>query len=268
VTSSSASTPRGSFDRSSARTDPGGSTSSTPARRTSSSLGPRPAITTVGSYFPPSTSNPNTSIPSLPRRDSIGETAIRAGWMRGPGGVGTFSKNVRKPGPANDGFNSWAKKHLPKSFTIDNLPSISVMGSETANFGFGEEDLGSIAERGGSGAITPSAGTSPGGLGLENAAAAVEGWMRKLAVKTPGTPRLSPSRIGRGGTSTQVDGDLIELLDGPGSDDGRTFEALDQRAAEMPRSMPIPVRTASAREEPEGMRGRLPAGGGKGKKSD
>jgi len=51
---------------------------------------------------------------------------------------------------------------------------------------------------------------------LENAAAAIEGWVRRLAVGS-GTPKIS------GRNAAEVT-DLIELLDGTGSDDGRGFE--------------------------------------------
>lgn len=143
--------------------------------------------------------------------------------MRRPGGVGTFGKNVRMPGPANDGLNTWAKKHIP-GLAIDGLPSTSILAAESARLGFGGEELGRIVEGpatvGGSGTITPSLGQGNGssGLGLENAAAAIEGWVRRLAIK-PGTPKLKARNI------VSADGtDLIELLDGTGSDDGRGFE--------------------------------------------
>ena len=66
--------------------------------------------------------------------------------MRGPGGVGTFGKNVRMPGPANDGLNSWAKKHIP-GLAIDSSAFTAILGADSARFGFGGE-LGSIAEGG------------------------------------------------------------------------------------------------------------------------
>ncbi|PSS25664.1 carbohydrate-binding module family 50 protein [Amorphotheca resinae ATCC 22711] len=220
VTASSISTPRGSseFPRisqtiSRSSNDPAGSTASTPPRRTSN-LGPGPSQImsgSYGSYFPPVASS------TRPRRESVGEAANRLGWMQGPGGVGTLSKNVRKPGPSQDGLNAWARKHIP-GLAIDSLPSASLVGGESAHFGFSDE-LASIAEGGpmrgglGSGTATPSG--SGQGLGLESAAAAIEGWVRRLAIKAPGTPSL-------GGRTESTD--LIELLDGTSSDDGRGFE--------------------------------------------
>ncbi|EHL01621.1 hypothetical protein M7I_2253 [Glarea lozoyensis 74030] len=142
--------------------------------------------------------------------------------MRGPGGVGTLGPKIRRPGPGNDGLNQWAKKHFALA-TIDSH-STSITGAETAHFGFGDE-LAAIAEGGLNGPVNGPAGvaTSGGGqnIGLENAAAAVEGFFRKLIVNGPGTPRLN----------ARADSDLIELLDGAGSDDGRGFEITPGRLA-------------------------------------
>lgn len=227
--------------------DPTSSATSTPSRRTSN-LGPRPSqpINSIGSYFPPVT--PSTR----PRRESVSEAAGRLGWFSGPGGVGTFEKNVRKPGPAQDGLNSWARRHIP-GLAIDSLPSSSILGAETAHFGFSDE-LGSIAEgpvsgRGVSGTSTPKGGQ---GLGLENAASVLEGWVRKLATKVPGTPKM-------GGRADHPD--LIELLDGAASDDGRAFELNPGLARSGTPS-------GTGREDLDGMiRGRTTAGA-KGGKND
>jgi len=141
--------------------------------------------------------------------------------MRGPGGVGTLGKNVSMPGPGEDALNTWARKHIP-GITLDSVQPSSLIGPE----GLYRDELASIAEGNGpfaparSGSITPSAiisSTSGHGMGLENAASAIEGWVRRLATKAPGTPKL-------GGTPRNDPGDLIELLDGTGSDDGRGFE--------------------------------------------
>ncbi|PBP24066.1 LysM domain-containing protein [Diplocarpon rosae] len=219
------STPRGSSDLPLLSNDFTANTSSpsTSSRRTSN-LGPQPSqatssgigSATIGSYFP--------THPSRPRRESVGEGADRLGWMRGPGGVGTFGKNVRRPGPGQDGLNSWARKHAP-GLTIGDLPSTSILGGEVAHFGFGDE-LESIHEstRGGNGAGlvgTSASGPGAGQMGLENAAAAIEGWVRRIATITPGVG--SPSGQGR------PEPDLIELLDGTGSDDGRGFEVAPGR---------------------------------------
>ncbi|KAF4637297.1 hypothetical protein G7Y89_g812 [Cudoniella acicularis] len=252
ATQSSVSTPRGSTDLSqisqSISNEPG-SSASTPPRRTSN-LGPRPSqpLSSIGSYFPPSPMTSSTRI--RPRRESVGEAADRLGWMRGPGGVGTMGSNVRKPGPGQDGLNSWAKKHIP-GLAIDSLPSTSIMGAESAHFGFSDE-LAAIAEGPINGAsISGTATPSGNGMGLENAAAAVEGFFRKLVIKGPGTPLLR----------ARAESDLIELLDGAGSDDGRGFEISPGRARSA-----TPVGTG--REDLDSViRGRASAGA-KGGKSD
>lgn len=227
VTISSVSSPRNSSDLpqfSLPSNDPsGGSPSSTASRRVSnlgSSLG--------GTSFAPTSTG-------RPRGESVGEVAERLGWMRGPGGVGTFSKNVRKPGPAQDGLNSWAKKHIP-GLAIDSLPSLALVGGSSAHFGFsssedpssssaGMDDPSSSMRALRSGG-TPSNGAGQG-LGLENAASAIEGWVRRLATIRPGTPRAGGGGLGE---ST----DLIELVDGAGSDDGRGGGGVDLLSARIP----------------------------------
>lgn len=257
ATLSSVSTPRASLDMvglsqtiSQTSTDPIGSASSTPSRRMSN-LGHRPSNTigsvgSTGSYFPPSAPSAR---PRRERRESVSEAADRLGWMKGPGGVGTLGKSVRMPGPAQDSFNNWTRKNLP-GIAIDSLPSSSISGAEVAHFGFNEE-LAAIAEgTSNDSSGVPGAATSSGN-GFENAAAVVEGFFRKLAIKgVPGTPSLN----GR-----TENADLIELLDGTGSDDGgRSFELSRSRS---------PMPGGSLREDLEGvLRGRTTAGakGGKG----
>lgn len=137
----------------------------------------------------------------------------RPAWMRRPGGVGSMGRNVRAPGPDKDYFNTWAKKHLPGIAIDESLPSISVMGSETAHFGFRPGSSSGIVE-------SPFdegqdvAAASRQGSGLDRAAAAVETWLRGAFAKSPGTPTL-------GGRGRQLDDlDLIELTDA-NTDDGR-----------------------------------------------
>ncbi|OBT73974.1 hypothetical protein VF21_05967 [Pseudogymnoascus sp. 05NY08] len=123
------------------------------------------------------------------RRESTSEAAARGGWFRGPGGVGTFGPDVKRPGPAQDGLNRWVNRHVP-GLTIDDVATKS--GAAFSDSGVGDA-VGS------------------GGRGIEVAAAAIEGWVRRLG--RPVTP------LGRQVTREEV-GDLIELRDGPGSDDG------------------------------------------------
>lgn len=160
--------------------------------------------------------------------DSVGAEDPRPAWMRRPGGVGSMSRSVRAPGPARDYLNKWTTKHLP-GLNIETLPSMSVMGSETARFGFrdGEEMPGLVegaAEEGRD--LSLHSGQD---LGLDKAAASIETWLRGAFAKSPGTPSAvgSPAssslagRIGR--QAEETPGDLIELEDGPGEDGGHGF---------------------------------------------
>lgn len=217
--SSSVSTPRGSFDlHSMPQLFEEQSESTFDTARQRSYIG---SPSRGESYFPAPISNP------LSRRVSSSNVPARPQWLRGPGGVGTF--DVRSPGPGQDSLNSWAAKHVP-ILGIAYMPSSSAIGGEMASYGF-DDELVSIAEMprsyhtaAGSGAVTPSGGGQGIGLGLEHAAATIEGWVRRLAIKAaPGTPKLG---MGNRAAPELGEGDLIELLDGGGSDDGRGFEIL------------------------------------------
>ncbi|KAI8630580.1 carbohydrate-binding module family 50 protein [Xylariaceae sp. FL1651] len=153
------------------------------------------------------------------RVNSLGQTDGVPAWMRKPGGVGSMGKSVKAPGPAKDSFNTWVNKRLP-GFNIDSLPSMSVMGSETAHFGFSktaEENSGIVESpyEEAHDAMT----TSRNGMGLEHAAASIETWLRGAWAKRPGTPKLGSLR------KPVDDLDLIELAD-TNSDDGRMMNAF------------------------------------------
>ncbi|KAF2973346.1 hypothetical protein GQX73_g22 [Xylaria multiplex] len=153
------------------------------------------------------------------RGNSMGQMEGVPAWMRKPGGVGSMGKSVKAPGPATDSFNTWVNKRLP-GFNIDSLPSMSVMGSETAHFGFSktaEESTGIVESpfEEGRDATAPSRN----GAGLEHAAASIETWLRGAWAKRPGTPVLGSLR------KPVDDLDLIELTDTT-SDDGRTSNML------------------------------------------
>ena len=147
--------------------------------------------------------------------------------MREPGGVGTMDWTVRAPGPDKDYLNTWTKKHIP-GLNIEG-PSMSIMGSETAQFGFGSGQDGAAA-----GLVdNPFQGgdvlaTNQNGTPLDRAAAAVETWFRGALAKRPSTPMTGHNRSSShqhhaasefGGDA--AGGDLIELADT--SDDGRSF---------------------------------------------
>ncbi|KAK2011235.1 LysM domain-containing protein [Colletotrichum eremochloae] len=175
-----------------------------PPSRRQSNLSNRPNL--------PSTPGLSTPASSRSRMNSdAGDT--RPAWMRRPGGVGSMGRSVRAPGPEKDYLNSWAKKHLPGIAIDESLPSISVMGSETANFGFRPGSSSGIVESPFDEGQDLSA-TSRQGSGLDRAAATVETWLRGAFARSPGTPTS-------GIRSRQPDVlDLIELTD-TNSDDGR-----------------------------------------------
>ncbi|KAJ6444225.1 LysM domain-containingprotein [Purpureocillium lavendulum] len=167
----------------------------------------------------------------LPTRSRVGSDARdnRPAWMRGPGGVGSMGRNTRTPGPDKDYFNSWARKHLP-ALNVDGLPSMSVMGSETARFGFASESTAIVESSFEQGRDTGS--TSRQGSGLDRAAAAVETWLRGALAKRPNTPLVGGRTGWPAGLSADLNGsDLIELAD-TGSDDGR-IAPRDNSAALM-----------------------------------
>lgn len=95
--------------------------------------------------------------------------------LQGPGGVGTMGKNVKSPGPAQDGLNKLFAAHLP------NVAPRASFESEHSTSSHGN------------------------GNGIENIGGAVEGWVRKLATKAAKTVQ-PPNPGGKSGI-----GDLIEL---------------------------------------------------------
>lgn len=170
----------------------------------------------VGPASPGSVSSRRTSL--MGSRPNLAGDDARPAWMRRPGGVGSL-RNVRAPGPEKDYFNTWTNKHLP-GLNIDSLPSMAVLGAETARIGFqGAEEHPTIVESPFEEGGDASTINGQGSTGLDKAAAAVENWLRGAFVKLPsglgtpsGTPRRPPLR--------QEEGDLIELTD-TNSDDGR-----------------------------------------------
>lgn len=177
-----------------------------------------PGITVSGETGPASPGSSSSRRTSLMgNRPSLVGDDVRPAWMRRPGGVGSL-RNVRAPGPEKDYFNTWTNKHLP-GLNIDSLPSMAVLGAETARLGFqGAEEHPTIVESPFEDGGDASTINGQGSTGLDKAAAAVENWLRGAFVKRPiGTPSLgAPKRSPLG----QEEGDLIELTD-TNSDDGR-----------------------------------------------
>lgn len=168
----------------------------------------------TGPMSPGSISSRRTSL--IGSRPSLVGDDARPAWMRRPGGVGSL-RNVRAPGPEKDYFNTWTNKHLP-GLNIDSLPSMAVLGAETARLGFhGAEEHPTIVESPFEDGGDASRLNGQGSTGLDKAAAAVENWLRGAFVKRPlGTPSLGvPKRSPLGAE----EGDLIELTDTNSDDD-------------------------------------------------
>ncbi|KAL8792295.1 MAG: hypothetical protein Q9195_005086 [Heterodermia aff. obscurata] len=93
--------------------------------------------------------------------------------LQGPGGVGTLGREVRSPGPAQDGLNKLFAAHLPNVAPRASFESAHSNSSH----------------------------------GIENVGGAIEGWMRKIANKAKES--VQPPSHG----SKSAVGDLIELSD-------------------------------------------------------
>lgn len=211
----------------------------------------------------PSVGSLGTSSTGRSRVNSLGPVDGAPAWMRRPGGVGTMSRSTKAPGPAKDSLNTWVNKRLPKGFNIDSMPSMSVMGSESASWGFTQsaEEAAGIVESPFEDGRDASMVNSKQGMGIEQAAATVETWLRNAWAKRPTTPIIGANR------KPTDELDLIELTDAH-SDDGQ------QRT---PLRMPNTSLTGSdyfgttGRSDGEGsVRGRATASPSesKGKKSD
>ena len=145
-------------------------------------------------FFPPSRrksgsfsdlDTPSVSL-DLPRNDARNDSRGRdkdrsgsssgsyfADRLRGPGGVGTLGREVRSPGPAQDGLNKLFAAHLPNVAPRASFESAHSNSSH----------------------------------GIENVGGAIEGWMRKIASKAKESVQ-PPSH-----SSKSAVGDLIELSD-------------------------------------------------------
>ncbi|KAK8207517.1 hypothetical protein HDK77DRAFT_381006 [Phyllosticta capitalensis] len=142
--------------------------------------------------------------------------------LDGPGGVGTFNKNVRKPGPAQDGLNKLFSQHLPSLapppgkdyFGTWNPANLEGTGGE----GPGERISGSATPVFGVGGVGGS--TSGTGFDLEQVGGAIEGWMRKVATKASSLvppagsmPTVKPGGGAGGGMPMGMGGDINDLIE-------------------------------------------------------
>ena len=149
--------------------------------------------------------------PRRPRRLSNATTGYYPSYLSGPGGVGTMSRSVHTPGPAQDGLNKRFAKLLPDVGPPKNQvdlyqPEIPLYHDEPTPLG--------------SGVQTPSYphGTANLNINLENVGGAIEGWMRRMATKAL-TPTERPAvrgpraSVGTPGRGLGGIGDLIEMTD-------------------------------------------------------
>lgn len=143
--------------------------------------------------------------PRRGRKMSNASTGYFPSYLSGPGGVGTMGKNIKSPGPGQDGLNKIFASHLPNVAPPPNqqnlyLPDIPLY-SDTPETG------------------TPGTQT-PNGLGLENVGGAIENWARKIAIKAKtalDAPELQKpaarTSVGLPGPGGNGIGDLIEMAD-------------------------------------------------------
>ena len=127
---------------------------------------------------PPSLDLPRGNYQSNSPRGSKSKSRSSSGsyfaqHLQGPGGVGTMDKEVRSPGPAQDGLNKLFAARLP---TVAPRASFESVASSSSH-----------------------------DYGIENVGGAIEGWVRKLANKAANTVQ-PPTPGARSGV-----GDLIEL---------------------------------------------------------
>nr|POE54535.1 uncharacterized protein CFP56_41473 [Quercus suber] len=165
-----------------------------------------------GDRLDPPPHSPGSQVPAHPktrsRKLSNADNGYFPAYLAGPGGVGTMNKNVRNPGPAQDGLNKIFAKHLPDvapprhqhSLLAPEIPLYTTYPTPAgSNFG--------------SGATTPNAGKP---LNLENVGSQIESWMRRMATKaTQSTERQQAVRtsVGAPGRGAGGIGDLIEMTD-------------------------------------------------------
>lgn len=188
-----------------------------PARRKSQSYSdldtPSTSLDLVRHMASPSLSPVRQDAPQRPRRSrrlSNANNGYFPSYLAGPGGVGTMNKNVKSPGPAQDGLNKLFASHLPNVAPPANqqrlyLPDVPLYSDDT---GTNTPTT--------SGAQTPSAGVN-----FENLGAAVEGWVKKMASKgkealqQPERERIHAARasVGMPGRGAGGIGDLIEMAD-------------------------------------------------------
>ncbi|KAJ4333986.1 hypothetical protein N0V95_009300 [Ascochyta clinopodiicola] len=208
--------------------------------RSSTSTNPN---THIGSPSQPTRPRASSNLSSLSahsrQRSTSGQQQPPKPWLSGPGGVGTLGRNVRSPGPAQDGLNKMFAAHLPsmapppgQEYFTPWAPSLlDVDGTRGA----------------GSGVVTPAGGD----INFQEIGGAIEGWVRKVGSQaqkllsepsTPGgrrsaVPGVSTGRGGGLGDLIELQDDAFEIGDGDGEDDrGRARDGLSVPSVSTERS--------------------------------
>lgn len=191
VTYSDASTPRASVDL------PRSSTSTNPLAASPSQLA-RPRA--------------SSNLSSISTHSRKQNASGKVWGLHGPGGVGTLGRNVRSPGPAQDGLNKTFAQYLPSVAPPPGQEYFTPWAPSLL-----DANAGTSSQYGGSGAVTPLNGA---GMDFQEIGGAIEGWMRKVGTSAqkmltePGTPgqgrRSAVPVLGAVGGDL---GDLIELRD-------------------------------------------------------
>ncbi|KAI5366370.1 Putative LysM and putative peptidoglycan-binding domain-containing protein 1-4 [Septoria linicola] len=185
-----------------------------------------------GNSDPPSSPR-NALPPQRPRRRPSNATnGYFPSYLTGPGGVGTMDRNVRFPGPAQDGLNKMMAKHLP---------DVAPPRNQSALY---QPDLPLYTDEAtpiGSGAVTPAyplGGGGTGGLHLQDIGGSIESWVRRLATKSTPTPGgrqyAARASVGTPGKGAGGIGDLIEMTDefeiGGDDEEGRGRQGSHEQA--------------------------------------
>ncbi|KAL8691844.1 MAG: hypothetical protein Q9218_003022 [Villophora microphyllina] len=129
-----------------------------------------------------STSSHSRQATTSPRRANRSRSSSNTNHLlpslRGPGGVGTLSgKDVKTPGPAQDGLNKLFAKHLPD-----------------------------VAPRG---SFESARSNNSSATGLENVGGKIEGWVRKMVER--GVKGVAAAGVSSREASRTRKGDVIEL---------------------------------------------------------
>ena len=148
--------------------------------------------------------------PQRPRRErrlSNANNGYFPSYLAGPGGVGTMNKNVRTPGPAQDGLNKIFAKHLPDVAPPKN--QVDLYHPEIPLYS--DEFTPST-----SGFATPTGGRN---VNIENVGGAIESWARRMVSKATmpseaqARNKAARASVGTPGKGAGGIGDLIEMTD-------------------------------------------------------